>query len=127
MSVNLKMVGGIYFVTYAEHPDYIKIGRTKNYATRFKTYLTYTPFSLEVLLLIPRKNTRLFETKPSSFYERTLHRQFADDRHKNEWFLNTEELRKYIFGQRQKHEFEPFIYRPDMDISPMFCKDEELE
>ena len=126
MTVNLKEVGGIYFVTYAEHPDYIKIGRTKTYHNRFLNYLTHTPFSLEVLLLLPRIDSRLWETRPASFDERGLHRKFSKHRYKNEWFHNTEDLRKNIHEQRMDKEFETFIFTPEIVSSPAFQKMEEI-
>jgi len=126
VTVNLKEVGGIYFVTYAEHPDYIKIGRTKNYHNRFLQYLTHTPFSLEILLLLPRANSRLWDTPPSSFDERGLHRKFKDQQYKNEWFHNTEALRKNIHEQRMAKEFEAFIFTPEIVSSPIYKMVEEI-
>ena len=120
MSVNLKQVGGVYFFTYAEHPDFIKIGKAKTFATRFNSFLCGTPFSMEVLLLLPRKKCSFFNDEPSSFVEREYHRKFSHLKHRNEWFAYTEEVRKYIHQKRQELKFEPFIYTPKVTCSPEY-------
>jgi hypothetical protein len=110
MTIDLDKVGGIYFITFAEDNRYLKIGRTKLFSNRLKTYITHSPFTIDVQLLLPSEKAS-FDIAPQSYIEREFHRQYNHLQHKNEWFLYTEELRKDIHALRSKYSFEPFLFQ----------------
>jgi hypothetical protein len=69
MTIDLTMVGGIYFITYAEDNRYLKIGKAKVFAQRFRGYITHSPYTLDVQLLLP-SSKRTFDTPPNRYVER---------------------------------------------------------
>lgn len=77
----------VYFLT-AKAPDFpIKIGITERRLTRFPAIQGALPYELEVLALVRTDDPLL---------ERRLHKRFADQRLRGEWFDRSPELMMVI-------------------------------
>lgn len=76
--------GYIYIILVNE---YYKIGRTKNYNTRRKTYITENPTPIQTILFKHVNNHIQIEKK--------LHNMFKHKLHQSEWFkLNASDINK---------------------------------
>ena len=81
----LKFVIMIYFIGIKGF-NYVKIGVTKNLKTRLEHLNNASPFELEVLLTIDG----------NIIGEQHLHNRFKQYKHKNEWFILSEEILSFI-------------------------------
>lgn len=79
--------GYIYFLL-AENADAVKIGytRQKSMKTRMRYFYTYSPYSVDLLLIMPG----------SMIQERDIHKRFVKDKIHGEWFRYSDELKAYI-------------------------------
>jgi hypothetical protein len=79
--------GSVYFIDGGEH---IKIGFTRSLASRLKKMGTDVPGGPKILLIQPGS----FKT------EKVVHRQFAADRVRGEWFRKSPTLLAFIAERR---------------------------
>lgn len=94
IATDWKRSGGsayIYFVQWQNDPDFLKIGMTKNMASRMATFITYSPSRLIVLGIMECKSWYKAE-----LLEKSLHAFFKEERHRDEWFKNSERIQSYI-------------------------------
>ena len=85
----LDIAGVVYFVE-APATGQIKIGFTTNIEARFKALSAHSGAELRLLATMPGTRRK----------ERTLHRKFAADRVRGEWFRATDDLLAYIRSEK---------------------------
>lgn len=73
----------VYFLSAKSENFPVKIGITESRAGRFRSIQGALPFEVEVIGMVPVKDP---------IFERRLHRQFAGQRLKGEWFTRSPEL-----------------------------------
>lgn len=78
--------GFVYFITQAEHPAAVKIGFAVDVNDRLGTLQTSSHVDLTILASFPGTVAT----------EKQLHRKFADDRLRGEWFRMSEPIRQFI-------------------------------
>ena len=88
MSRGVKQQGFIYFLL-SEKLDAVKIGFTRNndMKVRLRDCQTWSPHEYDVLKVV----------EGTMLEERQLHRRFAKDKIRGEWFKYSEALKDYIF------------------------------
>lgn len=96
---------GVYFLTFIEHPEFIKIGIARELKARLSAYKTHTPFTVNVVHFI-KASYRLNDPLRAQHLEKQLHKQFEHLWHTGEWYKNQADLKDYIKAQK----FESFIY-----------------
>lgn len=79
----------VYFVKCGE---FIKIGWSENWHSRIKRLNVDNPHSIEILLVLGRPK----------IFEKTMHRQFAEMRHRGEWFRDHPDIRAYIEERKKE-------------------------
>jgi hypothetical protein len=79
----------VYFVKCGE---FIKIGWSESWYSRIQRMKVDNPDHIEVLLVIGRPK----------IFEKTMHRKFAELRHRGEWFRDHLDIREYV--EERKHE-----------------------
>ena len=102
---HLLKESGVYFLTFAEHPQHIKIGVSRELKSRLQNYRTHTPFTVEVLLFI-KATYKVNDPLNAKVLEKQLHEQFKHLKHRGEWFENRGALKQYIKEQK----FESFLF-----------------
>jgi Meiotically up-regulated gene 113 len=79
-------------VYFARGGDFIKIGVTKRTRERLTSLQTASPTRLEIILALPGGEEQ----------EKHLHRKFATDRERGEWFRASPKLMAVIEAERTK-------------------------
>ena len=78
----------IYFITYENLPQFVKIGYSNDLPKRIKQYSTYNPSPVVVL-----------KTEDGGRDEEKLfHKRFSQYRTNGEWFFLTDEIKDYIYA-----------------------------
>ncbi len=108
MFISPHRAGGIYFISHEDNDEYVKIGLSNNFASRFSTMLTNTPSDICVELLFPlncleRNNLLSLESK--------FHTLFQSLRHKREWFIKTGDLLDFIQLRQDEQPLSRTIFR----------------
>jgi hypothetical protein len=76
----------IYFISYENDPTKVKIGYTTNLGSRLRSYRTGSPHEIQV------QHVR----SGSREAEQALHRKFANDHIKGEWFKRSVAILEYM-------------------------------
>lgn len=80
----------VYFITYENLPQFVKIGYTDDMAQRVRQYSTYNPSPVVVL-----------KTEDGGREEEKLfHKRFSQYRTNGEWFFLTNEIKDYIYADK---------------------------
>lgn len=127
--------GGIYFVSLIEAPQFIKIGKTKDFQQRFRCSMTYLPFTLKVELLIDVDCTSVIDNSTERTHlEELYHQKFIKHHHMGEWFKLDNDIITTVSKLQKELDFTPFIWdranpsaierllklpEPDVELNPV--------
>jgi hypothetical protein len=103
--MSLLKQSGVYFVTYAEHPEFVKIGIARVLKERLSSFKTHTPWTTTVLYFIPA-TYKVDAPLTAKMLEKNLHDRFANQRHVGEWFHYDGELKEYL----EEQDFDPIYF-----------------
>ena len=95
--------GGIYI--YTVDFDTIKIGKSKDFISRFRTHQCSNSESLKVLVLIEADSEDVRVQ-----LERKFHTTCEKYRRLNEWFWYVPTVQNMIYDLQEQHEFTPFTF-----------------
>ena len=102
---HLLKESGVYFLTFAEHSEHIKIGVARELKARLFAYRTHTPFTIKILHFI-KATYQVDDPLNAKVLEKQLHNQFIHLWHRGEWYENRDDLAEYIHQQN----FDPFHF-----------------
>ena len=95
--------GGIYI--YTTDFDTIKIGKSSDFISRFRTHQCSNPESLKVLVLIEADSEDVRDQ-----LERQYHAACDKYRRLNEWFWYVPTIQNMVCDLQQEHDFTPFTF-----------------
>ena len=103
--------GGIYFVSLVEAPQFIKIGKTKDFKQRWRHSMCYLPFSLKVELLIDVDCASVIDNSTErGRLEKFYHEKFIEHHHLGEWFRLHNDIVSTVSKLQKELDFTPFIW-----------------
>ena len=88
---------GVYFVSWSNELDLVKIGMAANIKDRLSQYLTCNPHPLHIWGVIPTQTS-----DEAAELEKKLHKHFRDVNHCGEWFRHCSALQTVIDEQSSK-------------------------
>jgi hypothetical protein len=95
--------GGIYI--YTTDFDTVKIGKSSDFISRFRTHQCSNPESLKVLVLIEAVSGDVRDQ-----LERQYHAACDKYRRLNEWFWYVPTIQNMVCDLQQEHDFTPFTF-----------------
>jgi excinuclease UvrABC nuclease subunit len=102
---HLLKESGVYFLTFAEHSEHIKIGVARELKARLSAYKTHTPFTVEIIHFI-KASYQVDDPLNAKVIEKQFHKQFIHLWHKGEWYKNQDDLKEFI----EEQNFESFYF-----------------
>ena len=101
---------GVYFVTFNNDCEYVKIGMTKDLMQRFGKN-TDSPYDFEVLAFREVTNEGPENLELRTALEQGYHKLFEEHRHRREWFHLHSDILDVIDYINAESGFEPFVIR----------------
>jgi excinuclease UvrABC nuclease subunit len=102
---HLLKESGVYFLSFAEHSEHIKIGVARELKARLSAYKTHTPFTVEILYFI-KATYKVDDPLNAKALEKQLHKQFDHLWLKGEWYKYQDDLKEYI----EEQNFQSFYF-----------------
>lgn len=112
MLVSLSEAGGIYFISFPETSDFVKIGMSVCFSKRFAQLQTGSPHPLNIELIFPASS---LNHETLSIAEQEFHSKFAAHRYRGEWFVRSGQLAEFIDKKQRLHPTSACTYTSDIN------------